>query len=108
MANFVAVSGNTAVASAGTAVILAATTVAYRYVRTLQIKADSDNAGTIFVGNDDAGDVTTGNGYPLIPGETLSIDITSRNAMGDERLDISSFWIDSASGTPSISWIITY
>ncbi len=105
MANFTAVSGQAAVASAGTAVILAATTVAYRYVREILIKADPDNTVAIFIGNDNAGDVTTGNGFQLEAGESIAFSINQDEADGDERIDISSFWIDSASSTPGVHFI---
>ncbi len=108
MANFNVISGQAAVASAGTAVQLAATTVAYRYVRNIVIKADPDNTVDLWIGNDNAGDVTTSNGYQMKPGDVLTLDMTSSSSDGDERLDISSFWIDSASGTPGVHYIVTY
>ncbi len=106
MANFTAVSGQKAVASAGTAVQLVATTVAWRYVRSVIIKADIDNTLPLWLGNDNAGDVTVTNGYQLQPGESVHFEMNDAHSDGDERIDLSSFWIDSASGTPGVHYLV--
>jgi hypothetical protein len=42
-------------------------------VESVLLRADPSNADTIYIGS--SGSVTTGNGYPLAPGETLSLEI---------------------------------
>lgn len=99
MANFNLRSLQASVASAGTAVQLTATKTLARFVI---VKADPDNTVAVFLGNDAAGDVTTSNGFQLDPGDVVELDPGRLDMLGDERIDLSSFWIDSASGTPAI------
>jgi hypothetical protein len=39
------------------------------------IKAHPDNTDTVWVGNDDAADVAATNGYPLNPGEAITVEL---------------------------------
>jgi hypothetical protein len=63
-------SGQVTVTTAGTAV--QGTTVS---VHLVAIKAHPDNTDAIWVGSDDAGDVTSSNGFPLDPGETVVVEL---------------------------------
>jgi len=103
---FNVVSGQKAVASAGTAVQMVATTSALRFVRSVLIRADADNTVAVFAGNDNAGDVTVSNGFQLDAGESITLTPDSfGDKVGDEKIDLSSVWLDSASGTPGVHFI---
>lgn len=100
------VSGQKAVGTAGTAVQMVATTSALRFVRSVLIRADADNTVAVFIGNDNAGDVTVSNGFQLDPGESVTLTPDSfGNDVGDEKVDLSSVWLDSASSTPGVHFL---
>jgi len=81
--------GRKAVTTAGTAVILLAATI----TDTLTIKALAGNAGDIYVGNST---VDSTNGFPLSPGETVSLDI-------DHNAD--NVYIDAATSGDGVAFI---
>lgn len=53
-----------------------------------------DSTDTVYVGGED---VTTSNGYPLAPGEAISLDLI----VGDE------VWVIASANTPSVRYLIT-
>lgn len=61
----------------------------------LFVRALSTNTGAIFVGNDGANDVTSGNGYELAPGDALPFVI--RN--------LEDYWFDAATNGNKVCWI---
>ncbi len=67
MAN--ASSGVITVTTAGTAVAGTSTPGA----AAVAVKAHPDNADTVWIGNDGAGDVSSSNGFPLDPGEGVVV-----------------------------------
>lgn len=66
--------GNTNVTTAGTRVTLAASTTC----RSVTVRAKHTNTGVIYVGNSS---VSSSNGYQLLPGESISLDITNLNTV---------------------------
>lgn len=80
--------GTTVVTTAATEVILAASQV----VKSVSIKAKLANTGKIFVGG--AG-VSSADGYPLEPGESVSFDISN----------LANVWIDSAVSGEGVNYI---
>jgi len=70
-------SGQITVAAAGTAVAGPATPLGSYFV----VKAHPDNVGTVWFGNDGANDVTSGNGFPLDPGEAIEVYTTKLSAL---------------------------
>jgi hypothetical protein len=62
-----ALSGQTTVTTAGTAVALGSQPIGGR----LAVKALAANTGIVVVGNDGAGDVTTSNGFQLSAGDVI-------------------------------------
>ena len=60
--------GRKTISVSGTAEILMAATATH----SVTVKALLANTGDVYVGDSD---VTTSNGYPLSPGETISIDV---------------------------------
>ncbi len=105
MANWSVVSGQQDVAAAGTAEALVASTVAYRYVREVTIKAKPGNAGNMYVGNDNANDVTSTNGYPLAPGDSISFSFVNFPGSGDERIDLNSIYVDADTSADDVQFI---
>lgn len=59
------------------------------------LKAHPDNTDAVWVGNDDAGDVTSSNGFPLDPGETLIVQVGNLNDL----------WFDADVSGEVICWI---
>ena len=82
-------SGQITVAAAGTAVQGPATT------GNVAVKALTNNAGLVYVGNDGANDVTSANGFELAPGEGVVIDKS-----------LSVLWFDAATNGDKLSWLI--
>lgn len=79
------------VAVTGTAVALAADGT---MISEAVIKADADNAGTIYVG---PSTVTSANGYPLAAGESVSIDAIDKRKTGsqaDDQTDLNDWYIN--------------
>lgn len=64
------ISGQITVTTAGTAVRGTA-----RPSNMVALKAHPDNTDVIWVGSDGAGDVTSSNGFPLEPGETIIVQM---------------------------------
>jgi len=88
-----AISGQKTVTSAGTAVPLGAQQIN----GPVAVKALDTNTGVVAIGGDGAGDVTTSNGYRLMP--------------GDERIfiyvsNLEDLMLDSATNGDGVSWII--
>ena len=69
----------------------------YRFALT----AHPDNTDTIWVGNDDAGDVSSSNGFPLSPGATVDpgsiLEIIVSN--------LNELWVDADVGGEKLCWI---
>ena len=63
-------SGLITVTTAGTAVVGTS-----RASHLIALKAHPDNTDAVWVGNDDASDVTAANGYPLDPGEAIVVEV---------------------------------
>ena len=78
------------VATAGTEVNVRTTVTRVRYALFV---ADPDNAGALFIGNNVAslGSVSSTTGIQLNPGDMVEIQ-----ADGADLIDLSSFWVDSA------------
>lgn len=87
------VSGQTAVAAAGTEVVF---TTAGTVTRTVIIKALATNTGNIYVGNDGTNHVASTTGLVLAAGEGVSIDIDHSKTP---------VYVDSAVNGEGISWI---
>jgi len=83
-------SGQITVAAAGTAVV--GTTEAGSL---FAIKAHPDNTDVIWVGQDGANDVTSSNGFPLEPGETIVLNMANLNQV----------YFDADVGTEKVCWI---
>ncbi len=66
--------GVTNVTTAGTRVVLASSTTC----RSVTVRAKHTNTGVIYVGNSS---VSSSNGYTLLPGESISLDITNLNTV---------------------------
>lgn len=69
-----ALSGQITVTTAGTAVQGTA-----QIGQLFAIKAHPDNTDSVWIGNDDAADVTSSNGFPLNPGETVVVMLGNLN-----------------------------
>jgi hypothetical protein len=69
-------SGQITVTTAGTAVV--GTTESGNL---FAIKAHPDNTDVIWVGNDGADDVSSANGFPLEPGETIVLNVSNLNKL---------------------------
>lgn len=72
-----ALSGQVTVTTTGTAVQGPSTPTG----RLFAIKAHQDNTDVIWVGNDGAGDVASGNGFPLNAGEGVVVDGPTLNKL---------------------------
>ena len=90
-----ALSGQTTVATAGTAVQLSSTEL--RANGPVIVKALSGNTGLVYVGNDGAGDVTSSNGFELDGGESVVFDYVG---------DLRSIYVDAATNGDKVCWII--
>ena len=82
--------GQITIATAGTAIQGTA-----RASHLIALKAHPDNTDAAWVGNDDAGDVTSSNGYPLDPGETIVIEV----------VNLSDLWFDADVSGEKICWL---
>lgn len=60
------------------------------------IKAHPDNADTIWAGNDDAGDVTSSNGFPLNPSDAAVIV---------QAANLNQFWFDADANGDKVCWL---
>ena len=60
------------------------------------IKAHPDNTDTVWVGNDDAGDVASGNGFPLNPSDAAIIV---------EAANLNQFWLDADANGDKVCWL---
>lgn len=86
--------GQQSVASSGTAeAINGGTTITLGPGGKLAIRADSGNAGSIYVG--DSG-VSSSNGFVLDPGESVSISVA----------DVSTIYIDADNNGDGVSWLV--
>jgi hypothetical protein len=83
-------SGQITVTTAGTAVQGPSTVGPH-----VAVKALTNNAGLVYIGNDAAGDVTSANGFELAPGEGVVVN---------KSLD--AFWFDSATNGDKLSWLV--
>lgn len=84
-------SGQITVTTAGTAVV--GTTQVCHLVA---FKADPDNTNPVYLGNDEAGDVTLDNGYPLEPGEQIIVELNNINLL----------YFDSETNGEKIAWLL--
>ncbi len=89
-----AISGQTTVSTAGTAVQLS--TSESRTNGPLIIKGLDGNTGNVYVGNDGAGDVTASNGYELGAGDAVVFDYVG---------DLRSIWVDAATNGDKVCWV---
>lgn len=87
-----ALSGQTTVTTAGTAVLLASSQLVNG---PLMVKALDTNTGAVAVGNDGANDVTVSNGLRLLKGEAVIFDFVG---------NIASLWLNSAVNGEGVSW----
>jgi hypothetical protein len=94
------ISGQITVTTAGTAVAGPSTPTGAMFA----LKAHSDNADTVWVGNDGADDVTNANGFPLDPGEGIVV-YTGRGRLGDGEFNLSGFYFDADSNGDKVCWI---
>lgn len=83
-------SGQITVTTAGTAVQGTS-----RKSHLVALKAHPDNADTVWVGNDDAGDVTSSNGFPLDAGENVIVEVGNLNDL----------WFDADSNGDKACWL---
>jgi hypothetical protein len=90
--NMATLSGQTAVATAGTAVQLAADQLINGPV---MVKALPGNTDLVYIGNV-AGDVASTNGLPLAAGEMVILGQVG---------NLSSIWVDSAVNGEGVAWI---
>ena len=88
-----ALSGIKTVAVAGTAEAMGT----QRVGAPLMIKALTTNTGLMYIGNDGAGDVSSANGLPLLPGEAVVFEFV---------IDLSKIMQDSAVSGEGSSWLI--
>lgn len=88
-----AMSGQTAVTSAGTAVRLAANQVC---VDAVLVKAITANTGIMYVGDDGNSDVSSTTGYPLAAGDQVILDVRNLNQV----------WVDASQNGEKVAWIL--
>lgn len=88
-----ALSGQTTVTTAGTAVVLG--TIAIN--APLMIKALDTNTGVVAIGSDGAGDVTVSNGLRLEAGESVVLEFVGH---------LGGLWLDSAVNGEGVSWLV--
>jgi hypothetical protein len=84
-------SGQITVTTAGTAVAGPSTSRA----AAVAVKAHPDNADTVWIGNDGAGDVTAANGFPLNPGEGVVVPG-----------DLENYRFDADSNGDKLCWLV--
>ena len=87
-------SGQITVTTAGTAVQGTATAKYYGFY----IRALSTNTGKVYVGNDGANDVTSGNGYELSAGDDIYVECQNLNEL----------WFDAASDGDKFCWVAVH
>ena len=87
-----AISGQTTVTTAGTAVPLGSQTIN----GPLMLKALTTNTGSIAVGNDGSNDVTTTNGLLLSASDTVIFDFVG---------NLASLYIDSTVNGEGVAWL---
>ena len=88
-----AISGQQAIAAAGTAEALGSQPIH----GPLMIKALAANTSYVYVGNDDAGDVTSANGLELAAGEVIVFDHVS---------NLAEIIVDSAVNAEGVAWLM--
>jgi hypothetical protein len=88
-----ALSGQTTVAAAGTAVVLGT----QNNFGALMVKALDTNTGIVAVGNDGAGDVTVANGMRLAAGDVIVFSYVG---------NLASIWVDSAVNGEGVAWLV--
>ncbi len=87
-----AISGQKTVGTAGTAVVLGTDLVN----GPIMVKALLANTNNVYVGNDGAGDVTSGNGIELDAGEVVIFDYVSA---------LTALIVDADTNGEGVSWI---
>lgn len=87
-----ALSGQKTVAAAGAAEALGS----QRIDGPLMVKALTANTGLVYVGNDGAGDVASGNGLPLLAGDVVVFEWVG---------NLGSLWVDAAVNGEGVAWI---
>ena len=92
-------SGQITVTTAGTAVQGPSTPAG----KIFALKAHPDNTDTVWFGNDDADDVTSSNGFPLNPGEGVTIDIDAIETTPASNL--AALWFDADVNGEKICWL---
>lgn len=85
-------SGQDTIAAAGTAEAGPSTPTG----RWFQIKALPGNSGVLYVGNDGADDVTSGNGYPLSAGDDIIVEV---------RRSLAELYFDVATNGDGYAWL---
>ncbi len=99
-------SGQTTVATAGTAVQISSTVLKVSWIR---IKALAANTDTMYVGQDGAGDVRSSNGYPILAGDDVedrALKLDYRNpGTGKGSENLQNLWVDAAVNGEKIAWI---
>lgn len=88
-----ALSGQTVVAAAGTAVQIGTQNI----FGALMVKALDTNTGIVAVGNDGAGDVTVANGMRLAAGDVIVFSYVG---------NLASIWVDSAVNGEGVAWLV--
>ena len=88
-----ALSGQTSVTTAGTAVALGSQVVGFAIL----VKALPANTGVMYVGNDGSGDVTSSNGFPLSAGDVVIFEHVS---------DLKEIKVDSSVNGEGVAWLI--
>lgn len=87
------ISGQTTVATAGTAVALGSQDV----LGSLAICALAGNTGNVYIGNDGSGDVTSSNGYEMAPGNQIILVYVG---------NLNDVIVDAATSNDKVSWLI--
>ena len=88
-----ALSGQKTVAANGTAEALGSQTIN----GPLMVKGLLANTNNVYIGNDGAGDVTSGNGLELDAGEVVVFDFVG---------DLSTLWLDVDTNGEGVAWIV--
>jgi hypothetical protein len=88
-----AISGQTTVTAAGSAVALGDQQVN----AALMVRALSANTGLVYIGNDGAGDVSSASGMQLEPGEGVVFDLVS---------SLANLRINAAVSGEGVAWLI--
>ena len=88
-----ALSGQKAIAAAGTAEALGSQLIN----GPLMVKALIANTNNMFIGSDGAGDVTSANGLQLAAGDVVVFDFVG---------NLATLWLDSAVNGEGVSWIV--